>query len=177
MREIISIANDQTKSPEDCQQTAIICFSDYSTNVLENSHFWCLDGHFNYSPRSFYQQFEFLAFNKFSGKFEMSLIIYMTHKSQELYMRVFSAVQFWFKRNKNKKLKPKRILIDFENALINSCKKIFKQTFNFLYKFPECRILQKLKFYRKIQKMLKISFLNFDKSRISHHFPKTKCKI
>jgi len=106
---------------------AIVCFTPYSANILKNSSFWCIDGTFKYCPKEFNQQFEIMAKNDLTGAYEICVLVYMTRKTETLYLHAFSAIASWFLRKDGQiDFKLERILTDFEKASINAMQQIFK---------------------------------------------------
>ena len=85
-----------------------------------------MDGMFSYSPKEFFQQYEIMSFSKYQNKFEIAVVFYLTSKSYESYFHAFNALQIHLKKHTGEKLRPTRILIDFESAVIRSCKEVFK---------------------------------------------------
>ena len=110
-------------------EKAIICFSEYSANVFKSSLIWCVDATFSTSPNKFAQQFEFMVLNHNTEEFEVCVVIYMSSKSTELYYRVFSSLKNWFCFHKQISLKPRRVICDFEKAMINTIEDVFKPEF------------------------------------------------
>jgi len=131
VQEIISYPRsaEQKKNSKSCsskQEVCVMCYTPYSLNVLMESDFFCIDGTFSYAPKEFFQQVEIMAFNRFSNEFEITVVFYLTSKTFDLYYRAFSSLQTHVMKAKSFILRPKRILIDFEGALVNVCKMVFQ---------------------------------------------------
>ena len=116
-----------TKNPDPKFDIVILCFTEYSANILKGALWWCVDGTFKFFPKGFYQQFEIMARNDFTQGYEVCVVIYMTRKTQKLYIHAFSELSSWFLNRDGKiDFKVETIMTDFESASINALKKVFK---------------------------------------------------
>jgi hypothetical protein len=96
-------------------QRITIFFSDENIKFIEETKTWIVDGTFRSSPQYYFQllTFQGLLF----GRYIPLIFILLTENSEEIYSKAFDTL------NTIINFCPEVILCDFEQALINSCKK------------------------------------------------------